>query len=93
MLRDVVAGVRDRGDPDLWEGDVFLISLEFGDGESYGMRLPDRCADLAFVDGKKGFFVEYLRRVFAWGGFPGWERHPKPPRELIRELTRDLLPI
>jgi hypothetical protein len=45
------------------------------------------------VDWKKGFFVEYLRRVFAWGGFPGWERHPNPPMDLIRELTHGLQPI
>jgi hypothetical protein len=89
VLSDVVAAVRNFDDPDLWDGDIFLI----GFGASYGIRVPDRSADLVFGDWKKGFFVEYLRRVFAWGGFPGWERHPNPPMDLIRELTRGLQPI
>jgi hypothetical protein len=90
VLNDVaVAAVRDRADPDLWDGDIFLIGI----GESHGIRVPDSSADSAFVDWKKGFFVEYLRRVFAWGGFPGWERHPNPPMDLIRELTHGLQPI
>ncbi len=90
VLNDVVvAAVRDRADPDLWDGDIFLLGI----GECHGIRLPDSSADSAFVDGKKGFFVEYLRRVFAWGGFPGWERRPNPPLDLIRELTHGLQPI
>ncbi len=90
VLHDVVtAAVRDRADPDLWDGDIFLIGI----GESHGIRVPDSSADSAFVDWKKGFFVEYLRRAFAWGGFPGWERHPNPPMDLIRELTRGLQAI
>ena len=90
VLHDlVVAAVRDRDDPDLWDGDVFRIGI----GQSHGIRVPDSGADSAFVDWKKGFFVEYLRRVFAWGGFPGWERHPNPPMDLISDLTRGLQPI
>jgi hypothetical protein len=90
VLNDVVvAAVMDRADPDLWDGDIFLIGI----GECHGIRVPDSSADSAFVDWKKGFFVEYLRRVFAWGGFPGWERHPNPPMDLIRELTHGLQPI
>ena len=72
VLNDVViAALRDRDDPDLWNEDIFLIGI----GESHGIRVPDSSADSAFVDGTKGFLVEYLRRAFAWGGFPGWERH------------------
>jgi hypothetical protein len=89
FLSDVVAAVGNRADPDLWDGDIFLTGI----GESNGIRLPDSSADSAFVDCNKGFFVEYLRRVFAWGGFPGWEPHPKPPLDLIRELTHGLQPI
>jgi hypothetical protein len=90
VLSDVaVAAVRDRADPDLWDGDMFLIGI----GECHGIRVPDSSADSAFVDWKKGFFVEYLRRVFAWGGFPGWERRPNPPMDLIHELTHGLQPI
>jgi hypothetical protein len=97
VLRDVVAAGRDSDDPDLWEGDIFLIAPEevsnTGIGAPCGIRVPDRNADLVFGDWKKGFFVEYLRRVFAWGGFPGWERQPNPPMDLIRELTYGLQPI
>jgi hypothetical protein len=38
-------------------------------------------------------FVAYLRSAFEWGGFPGWERDPSPPREAIGELTEGLLPL
>ena len=38
-------------------------------------------------------FVAYLRSAFEWGGFPGWERDPSPPRDLIAQLTEGLLPI
>jgi len=93
ILNDVVGAVRNSGDPDLWDGDIFLIAPAYGMGASYGIRVPDRCADVVFGDSKKGFFVEYLRRAFAWSGFPGWERLPNPPMDLIRELTHGLRPI
>lgn len=97
VLHDVVAAVRALDDPDLWDGDIFLIAPvgigKVGIGGPYGIRVPDRSADPAFGDRKKGFFVEYLRRVFAWAGFPGWELHPNPPMDLIRELTHGLQPI
>jgi len=90
VLHDVVAAVRALDDPDLWDGDIFLIAPLY---ISKGIRVPDRSADPVFGDRKQGFFVEYLRRVFAWGGFPGWELHPNPPMDLIRELTHGLQPI
>jgi hypothetical protein len=95
VLLDVVAEVRDLRDPDCWDGDIFLIAPDISKADlaPCGIRLPDRSADLVFGDWKKGFFVEYLRRVFAWGGFPGWERYPNPPMDLIRELTHGLQPI
>jgi hypothetical protein len=62
-------------------------------GDMYYVDLPDNKADVVFQDWKNDYFVAYLRRVFAWGGFPGWERHANPPIKLIKELTRDLLPL
>src|SRR5262249_41836248 len=62
-------------------------------GDGYYVDLPSPTADVVFQDWQNGYFVPYLRRVFAWAGFPGWERHPTPPTTLIHELTRDLLPI
>lgn len=62
-------------------------------GDVYYIDLPDRKADLIFQDWKGEYFVAYLRRVFLWAGFPGWERHRNPPTKLIRELTQGLLPL
>ena len=95
VINDVVAAVRNSGDPDLWDGDIFLIAPDISKATCVpcGMRLPDTSADVIFGDWKQGFFVEYLRRAFAWGGFPGWERHPNPPLDLIGELTHGLQPI
>ena len=60
-------------------------------GDAYYIDLPDSSADVIFQDAKNDHFVAYLRRVFAWGGFPGWESHRDPPTKLIRELTDGLL--
>jgi hypothetical protein len=94
LLHDVVAAVRDIDDPDLWDGDIFLIAPSYTSnaGIGNGIRVPDRSADPVFGD-QKGFFVEHLRRVFAWAGFPGWELHPNPPTDLIHKLTHGLQPI
>ena len=62
-------------------------------GDAYYLSLPDRGADFVFDDGSGRTFVNYLRSVFAWGGFPGWEQAKNPPRELIAKLGEGLLPI
>lgn len=62
-------------------------------GDAYYVDLPDRNADVVFQDWESGYFVTYLRRVFAWGGFPGWARHRNPPIKLIQELAHDLEPL
>jgi hypothetical protein len=59
-------------------------------GDAYYLSLPDRGADFVFDDGKGATFVNYLRRAFAWGGFPGWEEAHNPPRELIAQLSEGL---
>jgi hypothetical protein len=38
-------------------------------------------------------FVNYLRRSFSWGGFPGWSEYPNRPDAEIRYLTQGLLSI
>jgi len=93
-LEDVVGGV---GEDEEGDGS-FIISpddLQKANisGDIYYVDLPDSRADTVFQDWQNGYFVTYLRRVFAWGGFPGWERHRNPPTELIRKLTRELLPL
>jgi hypothetical protein len=62
-------------------------------GDAYYVDLPDAGMDVVFKDWSGDMFVDYLRRVFKWGGFPGLERSSDPPLDLIRELTRDLLPL
>ncbi len=59
----------------------------------YYTRLPNGAADFR-VEGLPGevMFLEYLRRTFACGGFPGWYGVTERPAEL-ELLSRDLLPI
>lgn len=38
-------------------------------------------------------FVGFLRKNFAWGGFPGWERYPNRPEKELQFLRQGLLPI
>jgi hypothetical protein len=38
-------------------------------------------------------FVQYLRRSFAWGGFPGWLEYTNRPEAELRYLADGLLPI
>lgn len=60
----------------------------------YQITIPNADADFKFEnEWHKTQFVDYLRRAFHWAGFPGWERDPNPPRQLISKLTKDLLPI
>jgi hypothetical protein len=62
----------------------------------YDMIVPDEAADAPFTRylvGKEETLVEYLRRAFEWGGFPGWARHSNPPVKEIEALHHGLLPI
>ena len=59
--------------------------------DCYGMELPNQCADGIFDNCRRKTFVEYLRRVFACGGFltPG----KMPPSEVVAKLKKGLLPL
>src|SRR5262249_3002390 len=53
-------------------GDSFIIAPDdlhkaHISGDGYYIDLPDAKADLVFQDWENGYFVNYLRRVFAWG--------------------------
>ncbi|MGZ5874863.1 MAG: hypothetical protein ACXWKP_22405 [Bradyrhizobium sp.] len=64
--------------------------LDYG----YEITLPNPAADAPLKGERHGAtFVEYLRIVFRWGGFPGWERQEKRPDEQLKFLTDGLLPI
>jgi hypothetical protein len=64
--------------------------LDYG----YGIMLPNPAADAPLKGERHGVtLVEYLRVVFRWGGFPGWDQHEKRPEELLKFLSEGLLPI
>jgi hypothetical protein len=62
-------------------------------GGPYTIAIPDPCADPPFNDGNRRTFVNYLRHVFRWGGFPGWAGDGEPPRAEIAALTEGLMEI
>jgi len=84
-----------------WGDQAFTLGLSPDDlhkanisGASYDVCLVGGpCGDAAFGDWHEVTFVEYLRSVFQWGGFPGWERYPDPPVEELNSLAKDLLPV
>lgn len=59
-------------------------------GDACYVALPDPHADFLFDDWHRATFVNYLRTVFEWGGFPGWERSQDPPQALLSELAAGL---
>jgi hypothetical protein len=63
-------------------------------GDPYAIKLPELFADgLLLNERHHTTFVEYLRIVFQWGGFPGWELAPKPPDKELDYLREGLLAI
>lgn len=58
------------------------------------IAVPDPAADGPVqLDGREMLFVDYLRRSFGWGGFPGWEGQPEAPEAELEFLSDGLLPI
>jgi hypothetical protein len=95
-----IGGLPDAVDYESWEepqGYPIVVDEFFKANISrdhrYYIDFRDSRADTIFKDWRNDYFVAYLRRVFKWGGFPGWERHPSPPLKLIAELTDGLLAI
>lgn len=62
-------------------------------GDAYYVKLPDPGADFRLI-GATGEpnFIDYLRRTFECGGFPGWFGAKERPAELAT-LSKDLLQI
>jgi hypothetical protein len=94
-LEEMLAMIDGEGEGDGVQIMVAPDALHKADisGDGYYLRLPDRGADFVFDDGSGVTFVNYLRRVFAWGGFPGWEQAKNPPRDLIAQLSNGLAPV
>lgn len=61
-------------------------------GEPYQIAVPDERADGELLNQRHGlFFVEYLRLVFRFGGFPGYEGYDRDIPTEIAMLAQDLL--
>jgi hypothetical protein len=62
--------------------------------QGYTLELPDAGADGVLVyAGARLPFVDYLRRVFRWGGFPGWADQDRRPSGQLLTLTDNLSPL
>jgi len=71
-----------------------LHKADTSGGDPYSMVVPAPYADAPVeMDCGSMNFVEYLRDVFAWGGFPGWKQGDAVLPQEIRELSQGLLPI
>lgn len=63
-------------------------------GDPYSIKVPNPAADGLFLyERHNAMFTEYLRIVFAWGGFPGWEGSAHAPEKEIAHLKEGLLVI
>ncbi len=64
---------------------VDAVTSGYETEEKLTIRLPSYAVDAAIENWREPVtFVEYMRRVFEWGGFPGWELYPdqRPEAEL-----------
>jgi hypothetical protein len=78
----------------LWIAPDDLHKANVSGGEPYTITIPNECADAPFeYEWHETTFVNYLRKTFEWGGFPGWERDKKAPLETIAKLKEGFLPI
>jgi len=87
----------EKGEDDeisLWIAPDDLHKANVSGGDPYMIRIPNGGADAALeYEWHNTTFVDYLRNTFEWGGFPGWERDKKAPREAIATLAEGLLPL
>lgn len=66
----------------------------FSGGPVYAIGVPNAAADAQVLDEwHDTTFVNYLRICFRWGGFPGFERYEKRPKDHLTFLAEGLLPI
>jgi hypothetical protein len=63
-----------------------------GDGDAFKIEVPNLGADGELInEAHKAYFVEYLRVVFRFAGFPGYDGIESVPpnwRSLARDLSR-----
>ena len=86
------------------EGEPFRLEIapdeyhkaNIGGGAPYSIALPKKSIDARLLEEwHNTTFVDYLRSVFRYGGFPGFERLPngERPDDLVAFLTQDFLPL
>lgn len=70
------------------------IPLDDQADEQYAVEIPDPMID-AKMNGLwyDANFVQYLRKNFQWGGFPGWERYADRPEKELKYLAEGMLEI
>ena len=84
----------DRGTLELALAPDDLHKAHTSGGDAYSMKVPNAGADGLFLyERHNTMFTDYLRIVFAWGGFPGWEGSGKAPEREIAYLKEDLLAV
>ena len=72
----------------------YLHKADTSGGDPYAISVPAPFADALLENEPHSVnFVEYLRIVFAWGGFPGWRQGDAILPKEIGELKDGLLPI
>jgi len=88
---DTVLAIATNENRDGGKKKVFRIWAGPPGTDSYGTDVPGKCADDIFDRDRNRTFVQYLRRVFAWGGFPtpGKMR----PGGIAAKLKQGLLPL
>lgn len=71
-----------------------LHKANYSGGGGHLIEFPNPAIDAPLVGDWEGTtFVEYLREVFCWGGFPGFRKIEDAPIDLLAFLAKDLLPI
>jgi hypothetical protein len=70
------------------------ISMDTGSDEEYSIEYPNATID-AHIGGLwyEANFLDYVRKSFEWGGFPGWERYDDRPQQELAYLKLGLLAI
>lgn len=97
VLDDFEASFLSKGDEkQLHEVSIspcFLAKEGTSGGSPYCLDLPASSIDFIVKYERHGFnFIDYLRRVFFWGGFPGFDFEKKtPPLSDIQFLKKDLV--
>ena len=87
-----IADLEDRYVLELAPDDCHKAGLS--GGGPYYIAIPAPAADgHLYGDQHYGSFVDYLREVFRWGGFPGIARSAVHPTEQLAYLVENLAPL